>query len=319
VAKALIWLAAAFFAASSAGQPPPVLRWYKGNTHTHTNRSDGDSSPEEVVRWYREHQYDFVVITDHDKVIVIPDDDILVIPGEEVTSRLPGKPLHVNGIGLKKVVAPATGTSAVEILQRNVDAIREAGGIPQINHPNFGWSFGVDVLSGLRNVKLLEIASGHPFVNMDGGGGLPSVEAMWDELLAGGRTIYGVAVDDAHHLKFATTPGAAVIPGRGWIVVRAAERTVAAILAAIDRGDFYASTGVELTDYRADGTSVSVAIKEKNTARYRTRFIGRGGKVLEETIANPAVYAIRGDEGYVRARVIDSNGKCAWTQPVRLP
>src|SRR5215475_3975379 len=29
-------------------------RWYKGNTHTHTVNSDGDSTPDEVVRWYRE-------------------------------------------------------------------------------------------------------------------------------------------------------------------------------------------------------------------------------------------------------------------------
>ena len=29
-------------------------RWYKGNTHTHTLESDGDSTPQEVARWYRE-------------------------------------------------------------------------------------------------------------------------------------------------------------------------------------------------------------------------------------------------------------------------
>src|SRR5512134_2062007 len=32
-----------------------TLKWYKGNTHTHTLNSDGDSSPDEVARWYREH------------------------------------------------------------------------------------------------------------------------------------------------------------------------------------------------------------------------------------------------------------------------
>ena len=310
MAKALSWIAAALFAVAANAA------WYKGNTHTHTNRSDGDSSPEEVVRWYREHKYDFVVITDHDKVVVIPDDNILVIPGEEVTSRHSGKALHVNAIGIRSAVPPAKGTAPVEILQRNVDAIREAGGIPQINHPNFGWSFGADVLKELERVSLLEIASGHPYVNMEGGGGQPSVEAMWDEVLTSGKTMYGVAVDDSHHLKFETTAGAAVLPGRGWIVVRAPDRN--GILAAIERGDFYASTGVELIDYQASATSVSITIKEQNTARYRTRFIGRGGKLLGETITNPAVYPVRGNEGYVRVKVIDSNGKCAWTQPVRV-
>ena len=46
-------------AAGSAG------RWFKGNTHTHTLNSDGDSTPDEVVRWYRDHSYHFLVLTDH--------------------------------------------------------------------------------------------------------------------------------------------------------------------------------------------------------------------------------------------------------------
>lgn len=31
-----------------------LLRWFKGNTHTHTLNSDGDSSPDDMVRWYRD-------------------------------------------------------------------------------------------------------------------------------------------------------------------------------------------------------------------------------------------------------------------------
>ena len=41
-------------------------RWLKGNTHTHTNNSDGNSSPDTVVRWYREHGYQFLFVTDHE-------------------------------------------------------------------------------------------------------------------------------------------------------------------------------------------------------------------------------------------------------------
>ena len=32
--------------------------------------------------------------------------------------------------------------------------------------------------------------------------------------------------------------------------------------------------------------------------------------------AEPATYEIRGDEGYVRAKIVESNGDMAWTQPV---
>jgi hypothetical protein len=40
-------------------------RWWKGNTHTHSWWSDGDSAPEIAAAWYREHGYDFVVLSDH--------------------------------------------------------------------------------------------------------------------------------------------------------------------------------------------------------------------------------------------------------------
>ncbi len=296
-------------------------RWFKGNTHTHTLKSDGDSSPQDVVRWYREHGYDFLVITDHDQITTVAGDDkFLLIPGEEVTDRLPKKSLHVNAIGLRTVVKPQGGSSAVDVLQHDVDAVRDAGGIPAINHPNFNWSFGADVLKQLKNVKLVEIASGHPFVNMEGGGGFPSVEAMWDEVLTSGKTMYAVAVDDAHHLKWDIPKGELALaqPGKGWIMVRAEALTAASIMSALETGDFYASTGVELSDYTVTSRNITVAMREIGGAKFRTRFIGTGGKRLLESISNPATYTIRGNEGYVRVKVIDSNGKAAWLQPVRI-
>jgi hypothetical protein len=96
------------------------------NTHTHTLESDGDSAPEEVVRWYREHGYDFLVITDHDKITSVDGGGLLLIPGEEVTDRLEKKPFHVNAIGLGKAVIPQHGTSVVQTLQHDVDAVVRA-------------------------------------------------------------------------------------------------------------------------------------------------------------------------------------------------
>jgi hypothetical protein len=98
--------------------------------------------------------------------------------------------------------------------------------------------------------------------------------------------------------------------------VRAAKLAEADILDAIRRGDFYASNGVELTDIVATSTSLTVNIKATTYSRYRTEFIGAGGKVLAESTSNPAIYQFKGDEKYVRARVIESNAKMAWTQPV---
>ncbi len=300
-------------------------RWYKGNTHTHTLNSDGDSTPDDVVRWYREHGYQFLVLTDHNFLTSVDglnalhgaDEKFLVIKGEEVTDRFGDKSLHINGLDLNAVVPPQGGSSVVDVLQRNVDAIRQANGIPHINHPSFRWSITAQELQQVRNNRLFEVFNGHPQVNNVGGGGVPGLEEAWDAILTNGTLLYGIAVDDAHMFKAPGNPDVAG-PGRGWVVVRAPNMEARALLDALERGDFYASTGVELTDYQATARQITVTVKETAFSKYRIQFIGKGGRVLREVTEPSATYDIRGDEGYVRARVLESNGRLAWCQPIMV-
>ena len=60
---------------------------------------------------------------------------------------------------------------------------------------------------------------------------------------------------------------------------------------------------------------MTVTVKKNAFAKYRIQFIGSGGVVLEEAIDSPASYTFKGNEGYVRARILDSNGGIAWCQP----
>jgi hypothetical protein len=46
--------------------------WLKGNMHTHTFWSDGSDFPESVAKWYKDHQYDFLVFTDHNTLLTTP-------------------------------------------------------------------------------------------------------------------------------------------------------------------------------------------------------------------------------------------------------
>lgn len=60
------WLVSAGLVCLQAGCGQPTGgRWYKGNTHTHTWWSDGDSAPEMVVKWYKDQGYHFLVLSDH--------------------------------------------------------------------------------------------------------------------------------------------------------------------------------------------------------------------------------------------------------------
>jgi len=300
-------------------------RWYKGNTHTHTLNSDGDSTPDDVVRWYREHGYQFLVLTDHNFLTSVAglnalhgaDEKFLVIRGEEVSDNYEDKSLHINGLDVNAVVPPQGGSSVVDVLQRNVDAIRRASGVPHINHPSFRWSITAPELQQVRNNRLFEIFNGHPRVNNIGGGGVPGLEEAWDAILTDGTLLYGIAVDDAHIFKAPGNPDVAG-PGRGWVAVRAPSLEARALLDALERGDFYASTGVELLDYRASPRQIDVTVKATDFSKYRIQFIGKGGRVLREVTEPTATYEIRGNEGYVRARVLESNGRMAWAQPIMV-
>jgi hypothetical protein len=322
----LVFTLVAAIAAQETPKPAETLRWYKGNTHTHTLNSDGDSTPDDVVRWYREHGYHFLVLTDHNYLTAVDtlqalhgaDERFLVIPGEELTDRFDDKSLHINGLDLTKTIPPQGGTSVVDVLQRNVDAIRHENGVPHINHPNFRWSITAEELGQVRNNKLFEIFNGHPMVNAQGGGGVPGLEEAWDAILSSGTLLYGIAVDDAHTFKDPGNPNVAG-PGRGWIVVRAPRLETKALMEALERGQFYASTGVELTDVQADTRRLMVEVKPTSFSKYRIQFIGKGGKVLLESSETKAEYVFKGDEGYVRARVLESNGRMAWAQPVLVP
>lgn len=320
--------------AAATPTPVPTATWYKGNTHTHTLNSDGDTHPGEVANWYRDHDYDFLVLSDHNYYTLVDDmqremdhqnekrkhKPFLLIPGEEVSDNYhnpetnKGKPIHMGAVGSDRVVGAQGGASVVEVLQRCTDAIHAAGGLAQANHPNFGWALTADDLHAVKNLHHVEVFNGHPYVHNTGGSNHPTLDELWDDLLSRGRLYYGLATDDAHH--FQKWEPAMANPGRGWICVRSMELTRKAIVAAIDAGDFYASTGVELDDVTVDGATLSVKIHRIGNYGYRTQFIGKNGSVLAVDETDAPSYTLKPGEMYVRAKITDSGNRFAWTQPL---
>lgn len=297
-------------------------RWYKGQTHTHTLESDGDSTPEEVTRWYKDQGYHFLVLSDHNvlvgidalsKQFAVPE-QFLLVPGEEVTDAFEKKPLHVNGLNVRALVAAQHGDSVLDTLQRNVDAIRAADGVPHVNHPNFGWAITPGELAALERYRLVEIFNGHPLVNNLGGGDAPGMEQVWDRLLTAGKRVYGIAVDDAHYFK-RPWDARAPRPGQGWVVVRAPRLDPSALMASLETGDFYASTGIELASYDASAVSIVVDVKPLGDTRYRIELIDASGSV-QQVDGPSARFSLGGRKTFARVVIHDSNGATAWAQPV---
>jgi hypothetical protein len=211
---------------------------------------------------------------------------------------------------------------------------------------------------GLKGMVFFEVYNAHGYVNNEGDELRASTERMWDILLtkrlaeSKAEIVYAVATDDTHNYhKF--DPRAAN-PGQAWIHVRAAQLTPESIIRAMDAGDFYCSTGVTLKNIALEDRTLTITIAGEPGVTYTTQFIGtrRGydstsrpvtdaegkelrttrlysqdiGRALAETEGTTARYTLKGDEIYVRAKVISSRKndnshvvgerEAAWTQPV---
>jgi hypothetical protein len=297
----------------AAGQ---TENWYKGNLHAHSNISDGDAPPAFVAAWYKQAGYQFLALPEHNllaPVTALNSEGFLVWPSEEVTDYFEKLPVHFTAVNVKGAIQPAHGTSLVSTIQNNLDAIQSAGSLAILNHPNARWAMTSADLLKIHGLRFLEVFNGHPMVGTWGGGGRESPEEMWDALLSAGRKVYGVAADDAHEYhEWGRTKSN---PGRGWIVVRAARLDAAELAASLERGDFYASTGVELAEVTT-GKEYRLRIVEWMGSRYTTYFIGQNGRVLKKVFGLEPRYQLHGSEHYVRARVEGSNGDRAWTQPL---
>ncbi|HPU85217.1 MAG TPA: CehA/McbA family metallohydrolase [Candidatus Latescibacteria bacterium] len=295
--------------------------WYRGNTHTHTNVSDGNASPEYTAEWYHRHGYDWLVITDHNKFTPVedipyhPETPFLLIAGCEISMSAEGKPVHLCAVNPRENPNSVAMPTIIQTLQAGVDRTNTLGGIPIINHPNWCWAFTEYHMARVTDWALFEIFNPSTDCNNWGGGGELSMEERWDRMLSSGMRVFAVAADDSHTFV-GEFYGHLSLPGLGWVTVRAAELTTEAICAALKTGDFYASTEIELEDYEVTPEWIRVRIKQFDGYKYTTKFIGMNGKVLEERFGTEAVYQRRGDEPYVRARIWSSNGGHAWCQPV---
>ena len=264
----------------------------------------------------------------------------LVMQAEEVTDTYKGKPLHMGAVNVKELIQPRGGNSVTEVLQNNLDAVyeqrRRTGQpmFPHINHPNFGWAVKLEDMIPLKGERFFEVYNGHPHVHNYGDSATMGMEELWDKLQiqylrAGKAVLYGLATDDSHH--YLENKPELANPGRGWIMVRARSLTPAALIGALERGEFYSTTGVELDDVKTGRGTLEVDVREKPGTTYRIQFWGAGGsgaegRLLKEVKGVKASYTLKKDDLFVRAKIISSrlqvnpfqqgDLESAWTQPL---
>lgn len=284
--------------------------WYKGNLHTHTTNSDGSYSPQDTVDLYAQAGYDFLALSDHNHFTRPADLDgrgMALLPGAEMNGGRGelGQGYHLLCVGVSGDVEALQAETAQDAL----DYCRSVAELVFVAHPYWSAHSLADLLAmdGYDGIEVFN-------TTCERGIGRGHSEPHWDDLLARGRTLAAIAVDDAHlhYWDF----------GGGWVMVRAERLDTASVLAALKAGEFYASTGPEIKAVEVRDGAVHVECSPARTAAMVVPSPGRGWTTdqvrrgLEEepmTEADLPLEAARG--GVFRIEVIDQQGRRAWTNP----
>jgi hypothetical protein len=331
---------AANVVATVSTEPTRLARpFLKGQLHAHTSGSGDSATPAvSAAAWYAAHGFDFVVFTDHNRVTeTSAPNGMLALRGVELTQNLPycepaPEPgnaclLHVNALFVAPspgpiVLDPPKSLARAALYGSAVDRALALGGVAQLNHPNFQYGASLDVLLALaaRGLTLVEIENRAVDSNNEGDARHGSTEALWDAALLRGARVLGTATDDAHHYGDAAAARArgetAYVGDRGFVMVRA-EKTEAAIRAAIVAGDFYGSTGLRLARLELSREGVALDVRPED-APATIEVIADG-----QVIAGARGASLRFDPrttsaSYLRVRAVDGAGREAFSQPLWL-
>jgi len=281
--------------------------WYRGILHVHTTRSDGQRSPEEVLAWYRARGYHFASLTDHDVLSESRPlaDDFVTLSGIEVEGIDPDAGLyHLLGLGAQR--PPDMEVLQLLPLQEAVDRVGAVARLVVMAHPYWSGQRSADLLP-VENCSLLEVYNGG--CDVDDAKGTSAVH--WDDLLAAGRRWRALATDDAHW-RHGTKDA-----GLGWVWVKAPHLEAEALLEALEKGHFYASSGPKIHSIEVEAGQVRVrcspatAVDFFGNGPFSRRISAPPGEALTE-----ATHTVHGSQTYVRVAVRDAGGNWAWANPI---
>lgn len=294
-------------------------RFFRGNLHTHSTRSDGVLEPGEVCRRYRAEGYDFMALTDHFigayaypmvDTRAFRSRDFTTIIGAELHSGATanGELWHILAVGLPFDFTPpdAPGFHAVEGMESGPDIARrarDAGAFVAVAHPQWSGLTLADARS-IEAAHAVEIYNHGCWAGCDRADGW----AINDLLLSEGRRLSAVATDDAHFSE----------PDHfgGWVMVRAEENDPDALVAALKAGHNYSTQGPEIR--RVEVTDKTVEVECSAAVSVIVQGFGQAARAVHGLSMTRASIGLERfwKSPWVRVTVVDSAGRRAWSNPV---
>ena len=280
-------------------------RWYKANLHTHTTASDGKATPAERIEQYRKAGYHVLALTDHrvtHDVTGLSQKNFHVLSGMEFhpLCRREKTLHHFVGLGVPHGLAFSRPANA----NRCIEEVHQSGGIVILAHPYWtGLDWGtIGSLVGLDAVEVYNSTCGRI--------GRATSENEWAYMLDHGMNIPAVASDDAH-----AADGMDVCDCATWLKMPAL--TEANVLKAVRAGCCYSTNGPKIHNFRVEDGKVKLRCTSAQAIYFiSSPMFGAYRKAeLGKTITS-FTEDWNSKWPYVRAVVIDPQGRKAWTNPV---
>ena len=284
-------------------------KWFKGNTHLHSQASDGTKTFKELAALYSSKGYDFLFRTDHWVCSDTSKDKqtypLLWMDGIELDGddNL-GSYYHVVCLG--KVKNLERGNNFQEALE----SARKQNCIIILAHPR--WTGNTIEEAFRHDFDGVEIYNNTARQLNGKGDGC----VYWDQMVEKKQNTLSLAVDDAHFRP--AHPGW----NGGWIVINADKLNSDSILNAIKKGNYYSSTGPSFFKISLQNDFINI----KTSPVKAIRLIGPGRRgqnnikfKMENCILNAnglikeARIPIPKDWPYSFLEIEDEDGKIAWT------
>ncbi len=279
--------------------------WYKGNLHAHTTLSDGQCTPDEVAKLYKDAGYHFLALTDHN---ILSDtcvkDGMLMLRGVELGENYMSPrrvAYHFVGIGGDDGTADYDYSKSEKNPQKMLDHLKNHGAYTILCHPDWSLMTTADImaLNGYDAVEVMNTIS-DPYARGDS-------SHIIDTVMTSGRIDKMVASDDAH---FYTGDHCSAS-----VWVNTDELSEESILSALRNGQFYASEGPRFQSIEVENGFIRVRTSPVSLIRFMSdSFYVEGRRCIIDTCASCAVYEIKRSDTFVRIEAVDKSGRRAWSQ-----
>ena len=313
---------------------------YKACLHSHSTVSDGKYTPAELKEIYKSRGYHILAMSDHELLVdhsELDDENFLTLTSYEYaicektdwnhartlefnlfakdqhnetqvcfsptsvkhgeTWRVP----HVKYVGetLKKEFS-------AEFCQRVIDEANKNGFLVSLNHPISSF-LTTEFIRHLHGLFAMEIYNQDSILCGVNEYGL----SMYEALLRYGKPLCCIAADDFHSTLRTE------FPAPGFVMIKADELKYDKIIAALEAGNFYASTGPIIEQLYIEDGKVHlrcspvkyIAIESPHRPRGGARCAAWGEYITEATFNIPDGLS------YIRFDLCDESGNWAHTRP----